>query len=187
MGSVSTAILISNNILVSINYIFIMPLVALGITVNSLIANEIGKDRNPSILLNASLLVGTLYLSLVFLIINTFDSFLFELFTPDSVDESLANEFGSSLLPMFSYVVVFCYSSIFSKYLESYKKNKLVFNVRFYISTVINVSTLYFFINIFGGREGVLSLAWYLGAVFEFFAAVVLYFYTLKIKRGSYE
>ncbi|KZN63274.1 hypothetical protein N473_17755 [Pseudoalteromonas luteoviolacea CPMOR-1] len=184
VGSVSTAVLISNNILVAINYIFVIPIVALGIAINAVVANEIGKDKNTSVFLNASILVGTLYLFITYLIISNCDKFLFDLFTPSNINQSLVSIFNESLLPMASYIIAFCYSTIFAKHLESYKKNKFVFKVRLYISTIFNITTLYLFLKLFSDTGNLLSTAWYLGAAFEALAAIILYIYIIKIRRG---
>ena len=49
MGSISGLVLMANNILVSINYIFVIPLVALGIAMNAVVANAIGKQQATAI------------------------------------------------------------------------------------------------------------------------------------------
>ena len=149
---------------------------------NAVVANAIGKQQATLILLKATALIGLVYLAGTYLIISYCGDFLFELFTPSSASVALSTALQDSLLPMYSYVVAFCFSTLFAQYLQSYKANTLVFKVRLYVSTTINMLALYLVIDWFADSSHILEITWYLGAGFELLAAMVLWIYCLRCK-----
>ncbi|MFF9481802.1 MATE family efflux transporter [Streptomyces sp. NPDC014733] len=182
-GVLGPVALAANNVVLSLNYVAVIPLVGLGVGCSVLTGNALGDHRHARIpsLLRATFAVGAAYV----LVIACFQVFLPTLllapFGLDGADAATTGTAVAASRVVWMYAVAFLFSMVGGAVLESFGLTRFVLLTRIGVVWVLSIPTILALVLTHRGNSGVLTLIWVVYALYEGVMGVV---YLRRIRRA---
>ncbi|GAA3167793.1 MATE family efflux transporter [Streptomyces ramulosus] len=182
-GLLGPVALAANNVVLSLNYVAIIPLIGLGVGCSVLTGNAVGDRRHARIpaLLRATLAVGVAYV----LVIAFFQIFLPTLllapFGLDGADAATTDAAVAASRVVWMYAVAFLFSMVGGAVLESFGLTRFVLLTRIGVVWALSIPTILALALTHRGNSGYVTLVW---AVYALYEGVMGLVYFRRIRRA---
>ncbi|MFI9450265.1 MATE family efflux transporter [Amycolatopsis sp. NPDC052450] len=181
-----TVALAANNVILSINYLAIIPIIGLGVGCSVLCGNAIGEGdyRRIKGTIKVTLLLASCYIAIISFFQLVTPKLLLMPFGLDDADQHTVDVAIATSATLWTYSLTFLFSMVGSAVLESFGLTRFSFVTRLVFIWGMSLPIILWISVTNPGDADFLPLSWIVGSVFEAIIGAVYFWRIRKAVRG---